>query len=123
MLKMLNLRLKYSFVYLIAYLLLLLIASLHIYLTVLVNIGLVILLAVYAKSSNHVHLYVFVFAVGNFLIFNAMVTSFAELMPWEIGFHSIFYLISCLYFYWFYKTVVVVDVSFKRNVLHFDNKL
>ena len=123
---MLNRRtwLKYL-VYLIYYLLLLLLASLHIFITVLVNVALIFLLLKYAKSSfTYVHLYVFVIAAGNLLIFYAMVMSYAELMPWEIGFHTIFYFISCMYFYSFYKSSLLhFDASSKRNVLYFDNKL
>lgn len=110
--------LKHVLVYSSAYALVLLASSLHASTALVVNSALIVYVLFFAtkatadsspvssSSSNTsrfdtqmyvVHVYMLVIAVGNYCVFFLMVNSYAELLPWELGFHALFHVISAFY--------------------------
>lgn len=110
--------------YFLYYILVLLVSSLHILATLLVNFSLIIYIFVFAETSTPskqsstvciTHIYMFVLAIGNYLIFIIMVNSYAELLPWELGFHTLFYAMSALYLYWCRERALIFNDDCKRS--------
>lgn len=105
--------------YFLYYILVLLVSSLHILLTFLVNFSLIIYIFVFATPKQSpiciTHIYMFVLAIGNYLIFIIMVNSYAELLPWELAFHTLFYAMSALYLYWCRERSLIFNDDSKRS--------
>lgn len=105
------------------YLTLILVSSVNIVASLVANIVLFVYFARHASKSSP-NSYLYTLSVGNFLIFSLMVTSYAELLPWEIGFHTVLYAISAAYIFWSSQsTATTNDPTSKRTLFLSDPKL
>lgn len=131
--------LRQTSVYALYYGLVLLASSLHLIASLAINLGLVVYVLFFLDTScsssssssskqllvMNIHLYVLVLAVGNYAVVVFMVDSYAELLPWELGFHSLFHAMSALYFYWCRERSTILQAdnnANKRNMFQFDIK-
>lgn len=128
--------LKHALVYSSAYALVLLASSLHASTALVVNSALIVYVLCFATKTTadsspvsssltntsrfdsqiyFVHVYMLVIAVGNYCVFFLMVYSYAEILPWELGFHALFHAISAFYMISSRRPSDRSDASSKRS--------
>jgi len=86
--------------YLLIYLFLLLVTCQSVYLAIFINCFLFsyVLLFWFRYKSNKFKRYVLYGSIGNFIVFELMVASYAELLVWEHILHIAFYLMTYFYY-------------------------
>ncbi len=104
----------YSFC-LLVYVILLILSSLSFFSTIFINTMIFTYgfsLWLRNRTSKFKNL-ILVSFVGNFLVFELMVASYAELLVWEHVLHIVFYIIA--FYYYFFTKLKRVLYNFKQN--------
>lgn len=103
----------------VCYIAVLLVSSVHLLVTLFINAAL--LYYFLTRSVSTTYTYAFVLAIFNASICCTLVSWYAEMLPWEIGFLVMFHIISAIYLFWF-RQLSKNDSILKRNVFYLEGK-